>query len=143
MSWPLDLEVWVDRLKAAGITELKHIGLAGDLEMARDVSRSLPGVWLMPADDTATASAVSPVRNGRRQITSRVAVGIGLRAYGDAAGGVAAKQLQPIRKAVAEALKGWQPEPNTTAVVFSGGSIAAADDDISWWIDTYEVTGYE
>lgn len=137
MSGPLDLTHWVDRL-ASEVTELKRVGLAGDLQRAQNILRAVPAAWVIPGAEHVAASEANPQR--RYRMRCQVDVVIAMRHYGDTVGGRATDALRELRLAIGEALIGWQPVDALVPVIPQGGQPLSMASNAMWWRERFETS---
>lgn len=136
---PLDLAPWVARIApatVAGEPAFAQVGLAGDAVSVQERPGSLPGAWVLPATDDATAPASEPLIHQR--VRSRVSVLIGLRAYGETVRREAHDLLTPLRAALWAQLIGWTPPGAAASVHYAGGRRLAPANNVMWWEDLFE-----
>lgn len=131
---PLDLAPWADRIRDLAV--FRSTGLAGDLERLRDNPGAVPGAWVLPAEDSATAPASEPLIHQR--VRSRISVIIGLSAYGSARMERVVDELTPLRAALWGSLIGWTPPGAAASVHFVGGRRLGPAGAAMWWEEIFE-----
>ncbi len=74
----------------------------------------------------------------RQRVAATVGVLIGVRVYGDEAGGAAAPELVDLTRATRAALLGWKPAGAETAFEFADARLLAMDENATvWWLERF------
>jgi len=139
----MDLSLITARLTAqAPGYGFKSVGQSADLAAAKAGMLALPGVFLVPMRETATASELTS--GTHQQIVQTFAAVIGLVNRRDASGAAAVDALHPLRMALRTLLVGWVPDAATGEPVhFSGGALLELDTEFRlWWSDEFQLTTY-
>jgi len=137
MSAPLNLQHWVDRLRAE-VPALKTVGLAGDMRKVKDLVRAVPAAWVYPGPERVTATDRSPQSYYR--MSTEVHVLIAMRHYGDTVGGQAVDALREVRLQIEAALIRWQPPDALVPAVPRGGAPLPIEANAMWWLDRFETS---
>lgn len=141
MNEPLDMADWVERIRSAeldGVAAFRGVGLVGDLERLQDLQGRMPGAWVLPAQDTASARADQPLIHQR--IQARVSVVLALRSYGDATGGRTIDELRRYRTALWQVLIGWQPPGAAFGIHYHSGRRLGPAKGAMWWEEQFIAT---
>jgi hypothetical protein len=134
----MDVRFLVDRLKERlPLRDVAEIGSAADLDAARRGTLRPRSIYVVPLSDR-------PRQRGNDQldcIGGRIelyAVLLVVDQVRDATGGEALAELPALRRVVAGALRGWQPDQFHDPVEFMGGQLVQfSGDGHLWWSDEY------
>ena len=125
----IDLTAWRDRL--ASLLDI-DVDLVDNLAEAQTrISRDK--AFVVSLDNAAAESG------GGRPVRQMVTVGVAIiLAITSRRGRGAGAQVETLRKAVADALLGWEPEGVTAPVHYRRGRLLQLADGVTWWQDEFE-----
>lgn len=95
-----------------------------------------PAAYVLPLAETAAPNAYASGAVSQ-EVTLSIAVVIICRAVQDPAGAAAIADLAALRRAVRDALLGWEPEGAADGFEFAGGELLRAEAGAVWWQDTF------
>ncbi|RZS86069.1 phage tail terminator protein [Pigmentiphaga kullae] len=134
----MDVRFLVDRLKERiTLRDVAEIGGAADLDAARRGTLRPRSIYVVPLSDRPRQRGNDQLgcAGGRIELYAVLLVVDQVR---DATGGEALAELPALRRAVAGALRGWQPDQHHDPVEFMGGQLVQfTGDGHLWWSDEY------
>lgn len=137
MNAPLDLSLWIQRLKDQA-TVLKDVGGAAQLSAARTSLRVTPVAFVVPADDSPAGGPGVPEPVIHQFVHTTVKVVLAVKNVSDPTGQAALDELHPIRVAVWDALIGWKPPGAELVVQYGGGRALLFGDATLWWEEAFK-----
>ena len=136
----LDPTVVAARLEAR-VTGLRRVGTARDMANASIETIQAPMAWVVIMAETAGEVRYQTSGMIEQLITARFGVVIAVRDIADRTGAAAREDLQPIRKAVLQALGSWMPDGANHNCRFARGALTSGigRDGMMFWQDEFTV----
>lgn len=133
------LDAIVAQIKSTG--HFKLVGGSADIDDDINIT-ALPAAFVVPSSETASENSL--ITAVQQLITVEFAVLITARNVKTSTGADAYNAIQPLRKAIKQAIIGWQPAEEYEPVVYKSGALLKLDEDaVMWWVDTFETSFIE
>jgi len=138
-----------DRLNAQATPPLQQVEGAASFAalteaQAKPVPARQPAAWVIPVAERGETGQARLVGATRQRIALRVGVVIAKSHAGDRSGDRASREMEPIARAVRDALFGWAPPTDPPGgfdtVVYTGGRLLAFRDGYAWWLAEFETS---
>lgn len=124
------------------VPSLKKVSGAVDFASAgTDLKNSTPAAYVLPLADKAGQNELCNAVSQRVDV--RFGVVLAVQNLRDARGQNAHSDLEPIRRAVIDALLGWNPDADHAPVLYGGGRLLQLADGVLWWQLEFVTVYYE
>ncbi len=121
-----------DRLKTEVPAFRNNVTGTAGFAAAQEGLKSVPAGFVLPLMDKAGRNDLA-CGGVSQSVTERFGVVLVVSNMRDAQGGAAHDDLQTLRRAVLDALLGWQPSAEYNPVEYSGGRMLALNGADLWW----------
>lgn len=132
----------IDRLRERCLPPLRLVDGAAEwaaLQAAPPAARQ-PAAYVMPLGGVPGANGL--VTGSRQRMAETVAVAIVTSNLRDAQGAAAVQDLEPIYRAVRDALVGFEPEPGYEPMLLGPARLLDVSDGVVVWQETF-TTAYQ
>ena len=141
---PIDLSLWVTRVKEKAPKAFRLVGRAGDMQSAMNNGTTVcPSLFFLPPSYTAGAVAHATGQFTAQEVNCQVTALYTARHYQDPKRGKAAEQLEVLQEALWSALVGFTPSDRTTGgtVRYVRGQLTRIDAKKAqvWYADTFAI----
>lgn len=121
-----------DRLKDQVSAFRNNVGGAVDFAAAEGNLKSVPAAFVLPLMDKAGQNNLA-CGGVEQRVVERFGVALVVNNTSDARGNAAHTDLEPLRRAVIDALLNWQPSAEYDPCEYGGGRILKLNGKDLWW----------
>ncbi len=138
----MDLSLITEHLRSQ-LTGYKSIGQSAAYGAARAGALALPGAFVLPLRDAASAASLTG--GTWQKIDQTFGVVLGTQNRRDPQGAAALDDLHTLRTGLRAALVGWVPDSTTgEPVAYRAGALLELDNELRlWWMDEFTLTTYD
>lgn len=145
----INVDPWIDRIEAEvkdaqGLRAVQGIAdLALIIGEERTASPVTPGVYVIPYAEESTAANDLATGGTHQPIRATVGVMSSVQNVRDRTGRQAHQDMRALRRALKDALIGWQPDAESDPVEYAQGRLHKFDDGIILWLDLFRTHYHE
>ena len=121
---------------------LRQVGGAAEFSALPEAGpQAVPAAFVVPLEERAGHNALDTGISQR--VDTRFGVILAVRNLRDGVGAAANDDLETLRRAVKDALLGWQPAGADDVCTFGGGRVLQLANQVLWWQDDFLTAYYE
>jgi hypothetical protein len=123
--------------KLQELSQLKLVGEAAELALARENIKQLPAAFILPMRNAGGRNELSIEGTAMQRVAITFAVVIAIQNLRDTTGGKANEDLAAVRGLVMGKLLAWRPTDAHDPCLFANGAMIGMRDRVLWWQDSY------